>query len=162
MAADERGREYERHLGNASWTQTPDRKSKQFTLHLSGQPTTDTLFLVTDNGDNPPIDLANFQFYYPVSRVLLKSSSTAPINLYYGNRQIGAPSYDLSLVAPQLLSADKTPATLEAEEQLKKSTWAEEGPRGQGGVVFWSVLSVVVVALLFLISRLLPKHEAAK
>ena len=162
MAADDRGREYEHYLGNASWTQTPDRKSKQFTLHLSSSPTTDTLFLVTDNGDNPPIELANFQSYYPVSRVLLKSSSTTPINLYYGNRQVGAPSYDLSLVAPQLLSADKTPAALGTEEQLKKSSWSEEGPHGQGGVIFWSVLSVVVVALLFLISRLLPKNESAK
>ena len=162
MIDDGRGRGYERHLGSASWVQVPDHKSKQFTLQLVDRLTTDTLFLVTDNGDNPPIELAGFQFYYPVSRVLFKSASTAPLHLYYGNPQVGAPSYDLSLVAPQLLSADKAPAALGAEEQLQKTTWAEGGTRGHGGVIFWPILAVVVAALLFLISRLLPKHAAGE
>lgn len=156
--ADDRGREYERDLGQASWVQTPDRKSKHFTLLLSGTPTSDTLFLETDNGDNPPLELANFQFYHPVTRVLFKTTATTPIHLYYGNRDISAPRYDLSLVAPQVLSADKTVVSLGAEEQLKKSSWTENASAGSGGMIFWGMLGVVVVALLFLITRLLPKH----
>ncbi|MBI5383933.1 MAG: DUF3999 family protein [Verrucomicrobia bacterium] len=157
MVPDDRGNEYRRHLGHASWTQTPDRKSKRFTLRLSVTPETDTLFLVTDNGDNPPIDLAQFQFYHPVTRLLFKSAAATPLDLYYGNRESSAPRYDLSLVAPQLLSADKNPAKLGAEEQLKESSWAERQVAGKSGVLFWGILGVVVIALLVIITRLVPK-----
>jgi len=30
---------------------------------------------------------------------------------------------------------------------------------GQGGVLFWGILALVVVVLLFIISRLLPKSQ---
>ena len=46
------------------------------------------------------------------------------------------PRYDLSLVAEQLLSADKTIASAAAEQQLRKSSWHEHEIPGQGGVVF--------------------------
>ena len=39
--------------------------------------------------------------------------------------QVASPRYDLSLVAGQLLAATKSPASLAAEEQLRKSSWAE-------------------------------------
>lgn len=76
--------------------------------------------------------------------------------LYYGNPQVAAPRYDLSLVAGQLLAADQAEATLAAEEQLKKS-WSEGSQPGKGGVVFWGILAVVVVVLLAIISRLVPR-----
>ena len=79
------------------------------------------------------------------------------MSLYYGNPHVFSPHYDLSLVAGQLLAADKTPATLGAQEQLKKSSWAEGRTPGKGGFVFWGILAVVVVVLLVIISRLLPK-----
>jgi len=159
LAADDRGEKYQRPLGQATWMQTPERKSPRFILAVSSRPTTDTLHLVTDNGDNPPLELESFQFYYPVTRVLFKSSSTTPVLLYYGNRQAHAPSYDLGLVARQLLEADKAAVSLGAEELLKKSAWGEAGGTGRGGVLFWGALSLVVVALLILIARLLPRPK---
>jgi hypothetical protein len=43
---------------------------------------------------------------------------------------------------------------------LKKSRWSDAGDLGgKAGWVFWVVLGVVVVALLFVISRLLPKSQ---
>ena len=154
--SDERGDKYRQTLGSAAWTQTPDRTSRQFTLALQSSPQTDTLVLETHNGDNPTIELEKFQAFYPATRVLFKAQPADELLLYYGNPQAAAPRYDLSLVAGQLLAADQAPAALAAEEQLKKS-WSEGHSAGKGGVVFWGILALVVVALLVMISRLLPQ-----
>jgi hypothetical protein len=153
---DERGDKYSRPLGGAAWVQTPNQTSKQFTLSLNGSPASDTLVLETHNGDNPQIELEAFQAFYPATRVLFKAQPADELLLYYGNPQAASPRYDLSLVAGQLLAADQAEASLAAEQQLKKS-WGEGRRPGQGGIVFWGILAVVVVALLIIISRLLPQ-----
>jgi hypothetical protein len=154
---DERGDKYRQNLGGAAWTQTPDRKSREFALTLNGRPQSDTLFLETANGDNPPIELEKFALFYPATRILFKTKPDDELFLYYGNPHVSSPNYDLNLVAGQLLAADKATATLAAEEQLKKSSWAESQVPGGGGIVFWGMLAVVVVVLLVIIARLLPK-----
>jgi hypothetical protein len=154
---DERGEKYRHNLGDASWIQKPDRKSGEFFLTLDGPLQSDTLFLETHNGDNPPIELDKFQLFYPATRVLFKAGPDDGLFLYYGNPRVASPSYDLSLVAGQLLAADKTAASLAAEQQLRKSSWREHEIPGTGGVLFWGILALVVVALLIIISRLLPK-----
>jgi Protein of unknown function (DUF3999) len=156
---DERGEKFRRNLGGANWTQTPDHKSKEFVLTLDEPPRTDTLFLETQNGDNSPIELEKFAMFYPATRILFKAKPGDELFLYYGNPHASAPSYDLSLVAGQLLAADKTAATAAAEEQLKKSSWRENEAPGKGGVIFWGMLAVVVVVLLAVISKLLPKSQ---
>jgi hypothetical protein len=65
----------------------------------------------------------------------------------------------LSLVAGQLLAAEKETASLSTEQQLKKSSWRENQMPGHGGFVFWGILAVVVVVLLVIISRLLTKSQ---
>ncbi|MGA2867096.1 MAG: hypothetical protein ABSF95_21685 [Verrucomicrobiota bacterium] len=158
-ATSERGEEYRRPLGAASWLQAPDHPSKEFFLTLEAQPQGSTLFLETHNGDNPPIELHDFQLFYPATRVLFQAKPGDELFLYYGNPRAAAPRYDLSLVAGQLLAADKTAAALATEEQLKKRSWAESQTPGKGGLVFWGILALVVVVLLFIISRLLPKSS---
>jgi hypothetical protein len=157
VLTDERGDTYRRLLGGAAWSQTPDRPSKQFALALDGAPQSDTLFLETENGDNPPLALEKFTVIYPVTRLLFKARPDDELFLYYGNSQVSPPSYDLSLVANQLLAADKKIASLGAEEQLKKSSWMANQRPGSGGLIFWGVLAVVVVVLLVIITRLLPQ-----
>jgi hypothetical protein len=159
--ADDRGAKYRRPFAEASWMRTPERTSKEFTLTLDSPILSDTLFLETHNGDNPPIELENFRLFYSATRVLFKAKPDDAIFLYYGNPRVSSPRYDLSLVAGQLLAANKSPAALAAEEQLKKSSWAEGRTPGKGGVFFWGILAVVVVVLLIVISRLLPKSPAA-
>jgi hypothetical protein len=156
---DERGDKYRHSLGDASWTQTPDRKAKDFSVTLNSTPQSDTLILETQNGDNPPIELEKFAVSYPATRVLFKAKDGDALFLYYGNPRVSPPSYDLSLVAGELLAADKARAGLATEEQLKKSSWAEIQTPGSGGIVFWGILAVVVVGLLVIITRLLPKAQ---
>jgi Protein of unknown function (DUF3999) len=157
MLADERGEKYQHPLGSATWTQTPERKSKEFALPFTSPSRSDTLVLETENGDNPPIQLEKFTVFYPATRLLFKAKPDEELFLYYGNPRATPPRYDLSLVAEQLLAADKNIAPLSAEERLKKSSWRENEVAGKGGVIFWGILGVVVVVLLVIISRLLPK-----
>jgi hypothetical protein len=155
--ADERGEKYRHNLGGASWVQKPDRKSRDFFLTFDSPLQSDTLFLETQNGDNPSVELEKFQLFYPATRILFKAGPDDELFLYYGNPRADAPRYDLSLVAGQLLSADRTIAAPGTEQQLRKSSWREHEIPGQGGVVFWGILALVVVVLLVIISRLLPK-----
>jgi hypothetical protein len=159
-AADERGEKYRRILNQSTWTQTPDHIGKEFGLSLETPPQSDTLFLETQNGDNPPINLEKFTVFYPATRVLFKAKSSDEPFLYYGNPDVMSPHYDLSLVANELLAADKATVALGVEEQLKKSSWRENQTAGKGGVVFWGILALVVVVLLIVISRLLPKSDS--
>lgn len=155
-ATDERGNKQHRQLGRASWVQTPTRTSRELVLAIASTPTTDTLFLETNNEDNPPIELENFQLFYPVWRVHFKAAPDT--YLYYGNRRAAPPRYDLGLVATQVLTADRAVASLGAEEQLTKAGLPEWVPlTGMGSILFWVMLAIVVVVLLAIISRLLPK-----
>jgi hypothetical protein len=158
---DERGGKYSSELGRAAWQQTPERANREFAIQFDRTPATDTLFLETENGDNPPIELREFRSYYPVTRLVFKAAPDAqqPLRLYYGNRDASAPQYDLSLVAGQILRAEKTSASLGGEERAdgKSGKSAVAEPTERGGLIFWGVLAVVVVALLALIARLLPK-----
>ena len=117
------------------------------------------MFLETDNGDNPPIELEKFTAFYPATRILFKAKPGDDLFLYYGNKQAAPPSYDLSLVAEQLLTAGKNVASISAEQQLKNSSWYNNQMASQGGVLLWGILALVVVVLLFIISRLLPNSQ---
>jgi len=59
------------------------------------------------------------------------------------------------------LAAEKFPAVLVAEEQLRAAPWSERKRPGTGGVWFWGVLAAVVAGLLFIIARLLPKSDSS-
>ena len=118
--------------------------------------------LETVNGDNPAIELEKFAVFYPATRVLFKAKPGDEPFLYYGNPRVSPPRYDLSLVASQLLSANKAVASLAAEEPLKKTSWRENRIPGKGGFLLWGILAVVVVTLLVIIGRLLPKPPPAE
>jgi hypothetical protein len=157
--SDERGEKYRRELGGALWTQTPERKGKEFALSLNGPAQGDSLLLETENGDNPPIALEKFALFYPATRVLFEAKAGDELFLYYGNPGVPPPNYDLSLVAEQLLAAERKTASLAGEQQLRKTSWGESHAASQGGLVFWAVLALVVIVLLIIISRLLPQSR---
>jgi Protein of unknown function (DUF3999) len=158
--ADDRGDKFPRELGHATWKKVPGETTQEFAIHLNLAPRSDTLFLETDNGDNPAIKLHDFRGHYPVSRVVFKaaSDSTQPIWIYYGKPDAASPRYDVALIADQLLRAERAPATLGQQENMHSKT--ERIIRTLSGsslYIFWGVLAIVVIALLLLISRLLPK-----
>jgi len=157
--ADDRGNIYRSTLGDAVWTQTPQHGSKVFVLTLNETPRADTLYLQTDNGNNPPIELGNFAASYTATRVLFKANVSDQLFLYYGNPRAGAANYDLSLVAGDLLAADKSTATLDSAQPLKRTSTVGSHAQASGGVLFWIALAAVVIGLLAIVARLLPKTQ---
>jgi Protein of unknown function (DUF3999) len=159
-AADDRGDKFPRELGQATWKNVPGETSHEFAIHLDVAPRSSTLFLETDNGDNPPIKLHDFRGHYPVTRVVFKTVSNIaqPIWIYYGNPDAAPPRYDVALIADQLLRAERAPATLGRQQNMdSKTERIIQTLSGSGLYIFWGVLGIVVAALLLLISRLLPK-----
>jgi hypothetical protein len=124
--------------------------TQEFAIHLNVAPRSGTLFLATDNGDNPAIKVRDFRGHYPVSRVVFTaaSDSTQPIWIYYGNPDAASPRYDVALIADQLLRAERAPATLGHPENMHSKT--ERIIRTLSGsslYIFWGVLAIVVIAL---------------
>jgi hypothetical protein len=154
VVADEAHGNYERNFALVEWHKLPAR-DQAVTLPISFVPAGNTLFAETNNGDNPPIVVTKIDAAYPVVRMLFKANA-GPITLYYGNANATAPRYDLALVADQLIAAEKNISGLGGEETAAPSKWS--GLTGQrAGVLFWGALALVVVALLVVVARLLPK-----
>ena len=160
--ADERGDKYPRELGRATWHRRPGAHAIDVTISLAQPPLTDTLFLETDNGDNPPIALSNLRVFHPVTRLVFKATPdpAKPLLLSYGNPAATAPSYDLRLVAGELLAADRSTAVLGGEEGAKKPSLLESASlSGVRRYAFWGILAIVVIGLLFILARLLPSPK---
>jgi hypothetical protein len=159
---DERGDKFASELGRATWDQTPNSPERDLVIDLNARPKTDTLFLETDNGDNPAIELRDFRGYYLVTRVVFKATPdpAQPIWLYYGNPDATAPRYDLTLVAGELLKAQRSNVIAGAEENLSpKSSFVGQTLTGWTRYIFWGALALVVIVLLTIMSRFLPKAQ---
>ena len=159
---DERGDKFAVELGGATWDQTPNSPKRDLVIELNARPESDTLFLETDNGDNPAIELHDFRGFYPVTRVVFKATPdpAQPIWLYYGNLDAAAPHYDLTLVAGELLKAERSSITAGVEENLSpKPSFAGQTLTGSTRYIFWGALALVVLVLLAIMSRFLPKQE---
>jgi hypothetical protein len=161
-AADERGDTFPHDLGTVTWRRIPNQKTAEFEIELNASPESDTLFLETNNGDNAPIELRDFRGHYSVVRAIFKTPSdpTQPMSLYYGNPDATAPRYDVALIADQLLRAQREEAALGPPETTVSG--ATQTLAGYARYIFWGVLALVVVALLLLISRLLPSEKTSE
>ncbi len=152
---DQFGNSYQDTLGSVMWTRLPEDKSALLRLSLSPTTVTNAVFLEIENGDNPPLKLDDIRMWWQTSRLVFKTKPSESLALYYGNPEVNPPRYDLDLLGPRLIAADKTSPRLSAEEILKPIAKSEAF--NPAGWPFWSVLGLVVVALLVVISRLLPR-----
>ncbi len=160
--ADERGDRFPCELGHVTWRKVPGETTREFAVHLNTAPRSDKLFLETDNGDNPAIQLHDFRGHYPVSRVVFKAApdSTEAVWIYYGNSGVASPQYDVILVADQLFRAERATPTLGGQEGTgSKTERITQTLSGSARYIFWGILGLVVAALLLLISRLLPTKQ---
>lgn len=152
------GRTYEHTLASGGWNRTPEPGSPRHRVFdLGDRLRSDTLFIETDNGDNPAIVLDPVKVEHAVVRLVFKSAETDGFLLTYGNPSAMIPRYDLSLVAMKLLTATRHPARIGAEESDSEGFARGALRHLRGGVVFWGALALVVVVLLGVVARLLPK-----
>jgi hypothetical protein len=160
MIPDHRGELSRHRLAHSSpWTSTPDQPTPQIRVSLLETPTTNTVYLETDNGDNPTLSITAVSADYPVVRLLFRAD-VHPLHLYYGAGSARAPRYDLELVAAQLIADKGIAARLGPEERADGSSAAERRfIERSGGLLLWSTLAAVVAVLLFAITKLLPKSS---
>lgn len=150
------GRNYENLLASGHWSRTPEPGVPETRIfELTDRMRTDTLWIETDNGDNPAIALGTVQAVYPVVRLIFKVADTDGFALIYGNKAANAPRYDLSLVAVKLLTSSRSVAKLAPGEPGGAGHHPFVGLKG--GAIFWGALALVVVVLLVVVAKLLPK-----
>ena len=155
---DSNGGTYDHVLATEDWRRTPEPGVPETRVFdLPERLRADTLWIETDNGDNPPIALGQVQAVYPVARLVFKVADTDGFTVAYGHKTAGAPRYDLSLVAVKLLTSSRHVAQFAAGG----TTVAKPAGIGiNGGYVFWGALALVVVVLLVVVAKLLPKPPA--
>ena len=110
------------------------------------------LVLVVDEGDNQPLQLERATLLLPAYGVRLFRPEGQSLHLVYGRPDLGAPEYDLALLAPQVLGrvAEEVPPGPEED----RGDPAVGLPSVVSGPVFWGALITAVVVLLAIIVRL--------
>ncbi len=157
--ANPNGGTIENTLVEGPWSRTPEPGVPETrTFEMPDRLRTDTILIETDNGDNPAIALGAVQVVYPVVRLVFKVAETDGFALAWGNKSANAPRYDLNLVAVKLLTSSRSVAQLAPGEQVAApgNLFAGLNP----GYIFWAALGLVVVVLLVVVARLLPKPPA--
>ena len=113
------------------------------------------LSLVIDEGDNAPLPLRDATLLLPAYRLRFFRDGTTPLTLLYGRPDLGAPRYDLALLAPRLLGAPAQDLAASAERETSDVTGVTPT------IVFWCALALAVLALVVLIARLLRPGNGA-
>lgn len=155
-AKDAMGNEARVHLGSAPWTRSAGGRNERLAVPLTATRVPEVFFIETNNGDNPPIEIENVEVHHAVSAIVAKITDEAPVHLYYGNDSAYAPRYDLQLVRADLLRAQTENAALGKEETLRAAKRTGGEPNA-GSPWLWGALALVVVVLLWVVARMLPK-----
>jgi len=155
---DELGNTWTENAGAADWTKS-GAVDTPLVLNLGRSRLPRSWVLETDHGDNPPIAVADVVVRFAAPSITAKVTDDAALYLYYGNPKAAPPQYDLRLVRNELLAADPQAAGLLEEEMLRP---AASEPRGidAGSPWLWLALGGVVVVLLVIVARLLPRPAA--
>jgi hypothetical protein len=152
---DDLGNTWTENAGAANWTKSGGG-DVPLVLNLGGKRLPRTLVLETDHGDNPPIPVDAVVVRFAAPSITAKLTDRAPLFLYYGNAKAAPPQYDLRLVRDELLAADQQPARLGEEEMLRPDP-RRPGAVDAGSPWLWLALGGVVVVLLGIVAKLLPR-----
>jgi hypothetical protein len=155
---DNLGNAWTETMGTADWTKSGGA-DVPLVVNLGGERLPRTFFLETDHGDNPPIPVDEVAVHFAAPSITAKLTETAPLFLYYGNTKATRPQYDLRLVRNELLAAHQQPVKLGGEEKLRP-----DPPRpndvNAGSPWLWLALGGVVIFLLAIVAKLLPRPAA--
>jgi hypothetical protein len=115
------------------------------------------MFLIVEEGDNQPLPIEKATVMMPSYAVRLFRRPGVSMRLVYGNDRVGAPQYDMNLIAPQLLgrAAEEVPP---AAERPLGASGGDSSLELVSPVVFWAALSLTVVVLLGLVVRLMRRE----
>jgi hypothetical protein len=143
-------------LVSARWTHaSPDVPAPALTLSLEDRAASD-LLIVVQEGDNAALPIGQVRLLLPAYRLRFFYDGASPLRLAYGQPDLEAPRYDLSLLAPQLLGVSAAEISPDPElpgASAVDASWLS--PR-----VFWALLALATLALLGLIVRLFRGQPA--
>jgi len=162
IVEDARGRPGSRSLGSATIERQGADAPATFTIPLQARPQTAQLVVEIDHGDNAAFAPVKTEATFLVRRLHFRAVETAACVLLYGNPHAAAPRYDLQLAAPRLLAAPPHTATLAPLAGAAEAP--DRGPFLGGRVgrfAFWAALALVVIVLVALVAKLLPKPPTA-
>ncbi|MBZ5498410.1 MAG: DUF3999 domain-containing protein [Acidobacteriia bacterium] len=155
--SDERQEPWTNEIATATWSHSePETPAPALTLQLPSLDTAEAN-LVIEEGHDSPLPVVSASLLLPSYRMRFFRETDADLTLYCGNDNLGAPRYDLALLAPRLRGAaaeeisfgpEKPSESLQVKAQPLRTKW------------FRSVLVAAVVVLLVLIARLIKRSEA--
>jgi hypothetical protein len=114
------------------------------------------IVVLVDEGDNQRLPIEKARLLLPSYAVRLFRRADQPLQLLYGREDLGAPRYDLALLAPQVMgqvASDVAPAVERAARAASASAAVVSPP------VFWASLGVAVIVLLGVIVRLVRRDN---
>ncbi len=115
------------------------------------------LLVMVEEGDNAPLPIASARILLPSYHLRFFRERGTSLRLAYGREDLAPPTYDLALLAPQVLGVTAT----EIEAAAEPAGRSTEVPTVVSPRLFCGVLVVAVVALLGLIGRLLRRDVPA-
>ncbi len=154
---DHLGNAWSEALGSADWTKSVSA-DVPLVMNLGGRRLPEKFVLETDHGDNPPVPVDGVIVRYAAPSITTKLTDNAPVFIYYGNPHAPQPQYDLRLVRDELLASEPHGTTLGDEEMLKPDT-REKRRVDAGSPWLWLALGAVVIVLLVIVARLLPRPD---
>jgi hypothetical protein len=138
-------------LASATWIHAErDVAAPALTLPVPQVDATD-LWLTVNEGDNAPLPIAAVRLLLPSYRLRFYRPAGATLRLAYGRTDLGAPQYDLALLAPHVMGADAL--------EVRPLPEAASIPRASliSPLAFWMFLSVAALVLLGVIARLVRR-----
>ena len=135
-------------LASATWMHADrDAAAPALTLAVPKVDATD-LWLTVDEGDNAALPITAVRLLLPSYRLRFYRPAGSTLRLAYGRSDLGAPQYDLALLAPYVMGAEARevtplPETARGPRTFFISPWA-----------FWVFLAVAALVLLGVIARL--------
>jgi len=138
-------------LASATWMHAQrDVAAPPLTLALPQVDSTD-LWLTVDEGDNAPLPVSAARLLLPSYRLRFYRPAGSTLRLAYGRTDLGAPQYDLALLAPHVMGAEA--------REVAPLPEAAAAPRAAfiSPLAFWVFLSVAALVLLGVIARLVRR-----
>lgn len=120
------------------------------------------MHVVINNGDSPPLDVRGVSVKRRPVHIAFNSPVAGTYTFLSGNKAAAAPRYDLAALSGKL--AGLPLARISAGAVVETPGYVASKPLGEPGAflmrtVFWLALAVVVIVLLVVVAKLLPKPK---
>jgi hypothetical protein len=115
--------------------------------------------LLMAEGDNQPLPVEKPTLLLPSYSIRLFRPADQPLRLLYGKDNVASPTYDLQLLAPQVMGRLAEDVTLGAEQRLADAAPARADELVPPAV-FWTALALAVLVLVGMVVRLMRREAA--